>query len=98
MNDHHTDRLFSESVEQQLKSELLTLSYSSESPVTAQAEKMINFLSEYKVNQIKKLDRALLFCLRAEGYAHVDRRFNSLRACVPVHGGLSSHRRCQSVA
>jgi len=48
MNDHHTDRLFSESVEQQLKSELLTLSYSSESPVTAQAEKMINFLSEYK--------------------------------------------------
>ncbi|MBQ3103757.1 MAG: GTP pyrophosphokinase family protein [Oscillospiraceae bacterium] len=48
MNDHHADRLFSESVEQQLKSELLTLSYSSESPVTAQAEKMINFLSEYK--------------------------------------------------
>ncbi len=41
-------RLFSEGMEQQLKSDLLALSYSSESPVTAQAEKMINFLSEYK--------------------------------------------------
>ena len=51
MNTNHATeahRLFAEGSEQQLKAELLALSYSTETPVIDQAEKMINFLSEYK--------------------------------------------------